>query len=107
MKLHFYCLAIFAMMLYGCNQGSASGVQDMQTRDQTATEQEKVNDRKEDQVASADTVGTPTVAVNNAPPSTRKDDPDWDKKIIKTADLQLQLDDYKKFNYYKSAGCTV
>ncbi len=26
------------------------------------------------------------------------DNADWDKKIIKTADIQLQLDDYKKFN---------
>jgi hypothetical protein len=30
--------------------------------------------------------------------NTLSDNPDWDKKIIKTADIQLQLDDYKKFN---------
>jgi Domain of unknown function (DUF4349) len=91
-------MAIFTMMLYACNQGSASNVQDIQTGDQSATEHNKTTGKQEEQVASADTVGMPTVAVNNTPASTKKDDPDWDKKIIKTADLQLQLDDYKKFN---------
>ncbi len=37
---------------------------------------------------------------NNQPitKNNQSDNSDWDKKIIKTADIQLQLDDYKKFN---------
>jgi hypothetical protein len=51
---------------------------------QTADDKNKAEDKKQG--------NQPTT--NN----TSSDNPDWDKKIIKTADIQLQLDDYKKFN---------
>ena len=96
-------MAIFAMgiMLVACNnQPAEMKAQDMQlmTADTSAVgafnppqtqdkdeEQNKTNNNKNNK--------QPT---NNI--SSSNNNTDWDKKIIKTADLQLQLDDYKKFN---------
>src|SRR5438477_7095290 len=98
MKFHLYCMAFFAMMLYACNKSPADQVQGMQIpSDQTTTEnKEEEGQNKNKQLNAADTV---IGEGSNNPPAVRNNNnPDWDKKIIKTADLQLQLDDYKKFN---------
>jgi len=89
-------MAIFAMMLYACNSGKPLKVQDIQASlDQTVTANNKEEENKQKIVNPADTVAA---GINNNIPSVKQDNPDWDKKIIKTADMQLQLDDYKKFN---------
>ena len=96
MKQYFYCIAIFAVMLYACNNRTPLEVQDVRApTDQTVTANNKEEENVEKQVNTADTITTGT---NNNIPSLKQDNPDWNKKIIKTADLQLQLDDYKKFN---------
>src|SRR5436853_3009612 len=92
MKLHFPCMAIFAMMLYACNNGASTAKKDTQLPGKTVTENNGTLNK--DKFETADTIGIQTA--NNIPP--QKDNPDWDKKIIKTANLQLQLEDYKKFN---------
>ena len=45
---------------------------------------------------TADTIATNATDKSDAP--SKSSNLDWDKKIVKTAYLQLQLDDYKKFN---------
>lgn len=50
---------------------------------------------------SADTVGAasgaPTVVLQSGQPNANTD---WDKKIIKTADINLEVKDYKTFNNF-------
>ncbi|MFT4153563.1 DUF4349 domain-containing protein [Parafilimonas sp.] len=97
MKRYIYCMAIFAMMLYACNKASQS--KELQSEDQTAMDHNKTTGKDEDQVAVFDSVA-PLSDTNNNPVSVKNDNADWDRKIIKTADVQLQLDDYKKFNTF-------
>jgi len=53
--------------------------------------------QEEKQIGISDTAGTGTEPVNTPAP-TQAVNQDWDKKIIKTAEIELKLDDYKKFN---------
>ena len=95
MKRYIYCMAIFAMMLYACNNASENNVQDNRLpADQTTTANAKDEEESKKQL-TADTVASATGNFNTSAPN---NNPDWDKKIIKTANLQLQSDDYKKFN---------
>jgi hypothetical protein len=95
MKRYIYCMAIFAMMLYSCNKASEMKVLDDQfPSDQTTTANAKDEEESKKQL-TADTIAS---AKGNFNTSTPDNNPDWDKKIIKTANLQLQSDDYKKFN---------
>ncbi|MEP6683656.1 MAG: DUF4349 domain-containing protein [Parafilimonas sp.] len=99
MKLHFYCMAIFAMMLYACNHGSSTKAIDVELNDldQTPVQKEKSKDQKaEEQLITPDTIAINATDKNPSPVT--NNNADWDKKIVKTADLQLQLNDYKKFN---------
>ena len=94
MKRYIYCMAILAMMLFACNK--AKETKDIQLEDQTITDQDKSTGKPEEQLTAADTTDLP--AANNVPGLTKNDNADWDRKIIKTADVQLQVKDYKRFN---------
>jgi hypothetical protein len=100
MKRYIYCTAIFAMMLYACNKGSSRKIQDVPLQDQTNIAQNKNETPQQvtDQAASTDTAAAPTEETDNNVAAAKNNDEDWDKKIVKNADLQLQVDDYKKFN---------
>ncbi len=93
-------MAIFAMMLNSCNKGSSLKIHDVPLQDQTAGAQNKneTSQQLTDQIASADTVAAPTKEISNNIATAKDNDEDWDKKIVKNADLQLQVDEYKKFN---------
>jgi len=93
MKRYIYCMAIIAMILFACNKSSSDKTQDIQPPDQSITQS---NDEKPKQQPVADTTATPPLVFNQS--SSNNNNVDWDKKIIKTADLRLQLEDYKKFN---------
>ena len=96
MKRYIYCMAIFAMVLNACNSSSSKNFREVQLpSDQTTDENKKDEDQLTKQI-SADTTSNSGSNFNAATP--KNSNPDWDKKIIKRADLQLQLDDYKKFN---------
>ena len=100
MKRYIYYMAIFAMMLYACNKGSSAKIQDVPLQDQTNIAQNKTETPQQvpDQAASTDTAAASTEEADNNLAATKNTDEEWDKKIVKNADLQLQLDDYKKFN---------
>ena len=106
-------MAIIVMMLYACNHRSSATVNDLQLEDldQTPVQKNKSKDQKhEDQLMTADTIATNATDKSDAP--SKSSNSDWDKKIVKTADLQLQLDDYKKFNtnihsYLKRFGAYI
>jgi len=86
-------MAIFAMMLYSCSNASENMVQDDKLpSDQTIIAK---NEEEPDKQLTTDTIAS---ATGNPGTSAPNDNPDWDKKIIKTANLQLQSDDYKKLN---------
>ncbi len=94
MKRYIYYMAILAMMLFACNREKET--KDIQSEDQTITDQDKATGKQEEQLTAADTTGSP--AANNVPGLTKNGNADWDRKIIKTADVQLQVKDYKIFN---------
>jgi hypothetical protein len=100
MKRYFYYMAIFAMILNACNNSSAVKIHDAPLQDQTGitVNKNEAPQRLNDQIVSADTVGTPTEKAGDEVSAVKENNQDWDKKIVKNADLQLQLDDYKKFN---------
>jgi hypothetical protein len=100
MKRYIYYMAIFAMMLYACNKGSSAKIQDVPLQDQTNIAQNKTETPQQvpDQAASTDTAAASTEEADNNIAATKNTDEEWDRKIVKNADLQLQLDDYKKFN---------
>jgi hypothetical protein len=82
--------AMLTAILMSCNQHPAERDQKLESADAAAsatfdTAAENYN---------ADTVTQQTPAAPDAPDRMQ----DWDKKIIKTADLQVQVGDYKKFN---------
>ena len=89
-------MALFAMMLNACNHTSQMKVQDVQLEDLDQVPAKEKNNKNEEQLMAADT--SSMIATDNNSPSIQNNNSDWDKKIIKTADMQLQLDDYKKFN---------
>jgi len=88
------------MVLAACSNHSGKVAQNFQLpNEQAAPAGENNKDKKQEdnQLRTPDTTGVATASTNNIPIA-KGSDSDWDKKIIKTADLELQLDDYKKFN---------
>jgi hypothetical protein len=97
MKRYIYCIAIFAMSIsfVACDTATPKNeAQDMmlQNPDTTMTENFGNGKQEDNQIQTADTTNHQTVSLS------KNDNIDWDKKIIKTADIQLQLNDYKNFN---------
>jgi len=96
-------MAILAMAILLIACGNGQGIKNINAQPEQTTTADTVtgmfsppqaeND-KEKQIKTEDN-NTDKQEDNNASPN---DNTDWDKKIIKTADIQLQLDDYKKFN---------
>ena len=97
MKSQLYCVAFAVLSLAACSNHSSD--ENMGNQESAAAEPgNQVSPKQEDkQIGVSDTTGTGTQPVNTAVP-TQNVNPDWDKKIIKTADIELKLDDYKKFN---------
>lgn len=98
---HFMAVIAMSAILIACNNSSGLKVQDDElaaiTADTTAIQNASGLQQDDRQMSTADTLTEPSgVHWDNS--ITKNDNPDWDKKIIKTADVQLQLDDYKKFN---------
>lgn len=100
MKRYFYYMAVIAITLSACNK-SSDKTKDIQSPDATQANQITDENKKEEspqlngQFNLADSAGQPTVInTTSQTPGTS----DWDKKIIKTAALQLELQDYEKFN---------
>jgi hypothetical protein len=87
-------------MLNACNNSSADKIHDAPLQDQTGitVNKNEAPQRLTDQIASADTVATSTEKVGDEVGAVKENNQDWDKKIVKNADLQLQVNDYKKFN---------
>jgi hypothetical protein len=100
MNRYFYYMAVFAITLPACNQ-STDTAKDLQLPDaiqpaSSANVKEKDESPQfNGQFNMADTAGqSPVIHAATPAPGTA----DWDKKIIKTAALQLELKDYEKFN---------
>jgi hypothetical protein len=97
----YFCMAAFAMLLLACNKSSLKQTRNVQleaikadTSIASANNEQQYENKKAE---FADTIINFSGNISNTP-STKDNNPDWDKKIIKTTELQLQLDDYEKFN---------
>ena len=96
MKSQLYWVAFAVLSLVACSNNSKHNVG---TLDMAAAKpgNQVPPKQEEKQIEVSDTTGAGTEPVNTAVPS-QNINADWDKKIIKTADIELKLDDYKKFN---------
>ena len=96
MKTKILFMAFIAVLLFSCNSNH-KGNQEMMIQD-VQLEKNKMEDKS---MASVDTVKSAVANLSDneapAPPPT-KTVTDWDKKIIKTADIKLELKDYNKYN---------
>ena len=97
MKLHIICMAFIAMILISCNTknkknpSESVAIENVQL-DETQNKKEKNEDKK----ISTDSVEK-AEPENNTPKAT-KASIDWDKKIIKIANVSLELKNYKAYN---------
>ncbi|MBS1746155.1 MAG: DUF4349 domain-containing protein [Bacteroidetes bacterium] len=100
MKRYFYYVAMIAITLSACNK-SSDKTNDIQLPNAAKTDQMTDENKEEEhpqfngQFNLADTVGQSAITGS---PSQVPGTSDWDKKIIKTADLQLELKEYEKFS---------
>ncbi len=101
MKTKFFFTAFFtATFFISCNQSDnkSAATQDYALSELKSTEPQKGGGKEKQQIPvgkfsplAADSTGSPmqTDPVSN---------PDWDNKIIKTANLKLEIKDFKKYN---------
>lgn len=102
-KLIIVCLAFLSILL-SCNRASKAKDETDNTvtlSDVTMSQQQKNEEKKEPQIpvgtlqqqVTVDSAAPPPVASNKPAAN-----PDWDKKIIKTATLKLEVKDFKGYN---------
>jgi Domain of unknown function (DUF4349) len=94
----FYAAGIVLLLLFiGCNKKKGSAVvQDIQMESQLIKEKNKSDFENEpsNTLDSSATLSLPNSKTNNA----QKPRIDWDKKIIKTANVTLELKNYNQYN---------
>jgi hypothetical protein len=93
-------MAFTVMILTACNNAASDKTEDIQAPNEQPAPlggTDKKQNQQDNRSGVTDTTSIVSGIANNAP-VTKGSNPDWDKKIIKTADMQLQLDNYKKFN---------
>ena len=101
MKTKLFFMACTAMLLFSCGNGNQS----LQTtsRDIQLDNVKQEKKKFEDKAAIADSTRIADDNTAPTPPESQQVIPtkiitDWDKKIIKTADIKLELKDYSSYN---------
>ncbi len=98
MKLPFYGVAVIAMCLFiSCRSSSQNDLAKPSTQDITLEDVNKNADRSSNE--TADSMVVPTEVSNNE--TLQSGSPaftDWDKKIVKTANISLEVKDYHAFD---------
>lgn len=89
--IHFLLLATFVLFIFSCNK-SENSAQDLKTEDMTLAAPAEKDKDFENQVTTDTTGG---ISLQGTVPG---QNPDWDKKIIKTAFLKLEVKDFKLYN---------
>ena len=96
-------MACFAIMLFACNNKSSGlqtrdvQLQQLKSGDKAEPGKNKNQQPEDQQIQAADSVNR-TAGVNQNTAIIKNNTIDWDKKIIKIADIQLQLNNYKNFD---------
>lgn len=93
MKTKIFFMAFTALLVIACNHAKQKAdmmVQDVQLNTGKNNDQNKL---KEDKVSVNNIIGE-----DNKTPIPTKTITDWEKKIIKTADIKLELKDYNNYN---------
>lgn len=97
---HVTYMAVIAMLLLSCNTSEEKPVVQDVTPDSAATSGYLNKAEDEDRIAAP---GAPQVGTAKfTPPQIIRDD--WEKKIIKTAEVTLELKDYSQYNQKLHAG---
>lgn len=91
MKKFFFAVGMTAILLVACNNGSRKDAKVM-AEDTQANEPD--NNKKEDNRTYPVDTASPVIPQK----SDRTATADWDKKIIKTAEIKMEVDNYKKAN---------
>lgn len=106
MKRILFYAAIIAVLLYSCSNGSGSA-QDIAADNNKGGYKAPAPNAKSsatgggnyaavaENVSAADTAVTPQITPQSGNPARN---PDWDKKIIKTANISLEVQDFKAYN---------
>jgi hypothetical protein len=98
MKMQFFYAALIAVLISACQNGAEKESDNRQVADITLVDVQ--NKATPNMAASAtvatDSTGSPESLVMNNGQSPLN--PDWDKKIIKTANVSLELKDYANYN---------
>src|SRR5688572_32366372 len=89
-------LAVLALLCFSCNNKNESQVDEVHKK-------VEINhlERMDEKFQNADTT---IISGNETPPETKQKEPldrkpiDWDKKIVKTGQLNAEVKDYKKFS---------
>ena len=92
----FFCMAIGAMMIFSCNNldKKISSNNDIQKQKTGIAP----SDKQEDKRATDSTVKKYEGENKNHPSKEPKANPDWEKIIIKTANVSLELKDFNAYN---------
>lgn len=94
---YFIPVIILSAFLISCNKENKKDAETMDTQLAELAPLQKIKD--DQQQIPVGTFEMPdTVAVDVPAQSTVKFNPDWDKKIIKTATLKLEISDHKKYS---------
>lgn len=94
------CLALMAMMLFSCQNSSDKAPKIAQLSVATEKKEERkpaFDNEERDKNVAADSTRQPS-SKEPPPPKTAAANPDWDKKIIKTANVSLELKDFNSYN---------
>jgi len=97
-----FCMAVIAMMLCSCNN---------KEKKEAITQDESLNRAEEKSAYKTDSSVYSSGLTNNQEQTKKEESAkveaphqDWDKKIIKTADIKLAVKDYNKYNNAIHAG---
>jgi hypothetical protein len=98
MKINYFIPAILmSALLISCNNENKKDAETIDTQMSELAPLQNIKDDANQQIPVGTFEMPDTVAVDVPAQSTVKFNPDWDKKIIKTATLKLEISDHKKY----------
>src|SRR5438046_1039168 len=94
--IHLLLLATFFLFIFSCNKSKSSS-SELKTDMITSNAPPELNKVAENNVADLKLEKTDTTGRISLQGQTPNQNPDWDKKIIKTATLKLEVKDFKAY----------
>ena len=101
MKTKLFCAALLIFTFFiSCNRSDnkSAATQDYPLPELKSTEPQKGADKEKQQIPVGKFSPAATDSAGSSVQTTPVSNPDWDSKIIKTANLKLEIKDFKKYN---------